>query len=236
MNPSPNADQAELQKFSELATDWWNLQGPMKPLHQINPVRLRYIEQYVGNLRGKRALDVGCGGGILAESLARSGAQTLGIDLADTALNAARNHADNEQVRITYRSIAVETLAEEMPGQYDLVACMEMLEHVPDPNSVVAACARLVRPGGHVFFSTINRTAKAYALAIMAAEYVLKLIPRGTHDFQKFIRPSELESAARQAGLTLQDLSGMQYNPWTGQARIGGSVEVNYLMHYTRPR
>lgn len=234
MSAAPNADAAELKKFSDLAAHWWDANGEMKPLHQINPLRLRYVEQRCGGLRGKRALDVGCGGGILTEALARAGAQALGIDLAEAALEAGRRHATETRTKVEYRAVAVEDLAAEQPASFDVITCMEMLEHVPDPASVIAACARLVRPGGHVFFSTINRTPKAYALAIVAAEYVLKLIPRGTHDYAKLIRPSELETWARSAGLELQDLSGLQYNPLLQTMSVGGGVDVNYLMHCIR--
>ncbi|MGH8529216.1 MAG: bifunctional 2-polyprenyl-6-hydroxyphenol methylase/3-demethylubiquinol 3-O-methyltransferase UbiG [Nevskiales bacterium] len=227
-----NVDDAELKKFSDLAAHWWDLGGELKPLHQMNPIRLRYVDQRCGGLKGKRALDVGCGGGILTEALARTGAQALGIDLAEAALEAGRQHAVQQKVQVEYRAVAVEALAREQPASFDLITCMEMLEHVPDPASVVQACAELVKPGGQVFFSTISRTPKAYALAIIAAEYILNLVPRGTHDYAKFIRPSELDAWAGAAGLETLDVSGLHYNPLLQHFRIGGDAGgVNYLMH-----
>lgn len=230
-----NADAAELKKFSDLAAHWWDLNGELKPLHQMNPIRLRYVDQRCGGLKGKRALDVGCGGGILTEALARAGAEALGIDLAEAALEAGRQHASEQKIKVEYCAVAVESLAQEQPASFDLVTCMEMLEHVPDPASVVRACAELVKPGGQVFFATISRTPKAYALAIVAAEYVLNLVPRGTHDYAKFIRPSELDVWASAAGLETVDVSGLQYNPLLQHFRLGGNADVNYLMHCVRP-
>ncbi len=232
--PPLNADAAELKKFSDLAAHWWDLNGELKPLHQMNPIRLRYVEQRCGGLKGKRALDVGCGGGILTEALARSGAQALGIDLAEPALEAGRRHAAEQKVTVEYRALAIEELAREQPASFEVVTCMEMLEHVPDPASVVRACAEAVKPGGHVFFSTINRTPKAYALAILGAEYVLKLIPRGTHDYAKFIRPSELDAWGAEAGLETLDVAGLHYNPLLQHFRVGGNADVNYFMHCTK--
>ena len=217
MTVSVNADPAELAKFSELAHRWWDPDSEFRPLHQINPLRLDWINQ-LSPLEGRKVLDVGCGGGILSDSMARKGAEVTGIDLASKALRVARLHAlEAETPRVQYREISVEELANECPGSFDTVTCMEMLEHVPDPQSVVAACARLVKPGGWVFFSTINRNAKAFALAIVGAEYLLKMLPQGTHEYAKFIRPSELASACRQAGLDVLHTRGMQYNPVTGR-------------------
>lgn len=232
--PADNADPEELRKFSRLAAHWWDANGEMKPLHQINPLRLRYVDERAG-LAGKRVLDVGCGGGLLAEAMARAGAQVTGIDLAAEALEAARLHAQETQQRVDYRCVPAEALAEEMPAAFDVVTCMEMLEHVPDPASIVHACGQLVRPGGHVFFSTINRTPKAYLLAIVGAEYLLRLVPQGTHDYAKFIRPSELDEWSRAAGLELHEATGLHYDPVLGRHRLGGSVDVNYLLHAQRP-
>ncbi len=230
-----NADPAELAKFSELAHRWWDPDSEFRPLHQINPLRLDWIDR-ISPLAGQCVLDVGCGGGILSDSMARRGADVLGIDLADKALKVARLHALEAQTpRVRYREVAVEALAEEAPGTFDTVTCMEMLEHVPDPQSVVAACARLVKPGGWVFFSTINRNAKAFALAIVGAEYVLRMLPRGTHEYAKFIRPSELASACRGAGLDVQSTQGLQYNPLTGRYWLSANTDVNYLFATRRP-
>jgi 2-polyprenyl-6-hydroxyphenyl methylase/3-demethylubiquinone-9 3-methyltransferase len=229
-----NADPDELRKFAQLAAHWWDPEGEMKALHQINPLRLRYIDEHCG-LAGSRILDVGCGGGILAEAMARAGAQVTGIDLAGEALEAARAHAAEAAQEIDYRDVAVESLAAERPASFDAVTCMEMMEHVPDPASVVRACASLVKPGGHVFFSTINRNPKSWLMAIVGAEYLLRLIPRGTHDYARFIRPSELDEWVRAAGLEMTDITGLQYDPLLQHHRLGGSVDVNYLMHCTRP-
>jgi 2-polyprenyl-6-hydroxyphenyl methylase/3-demethylubiquinone-9 3-methyltransferase len=230
-----NADPAELARFDAIAARWWDPQGEMGPLHAINPVRAAYIERAAGGLKGLRALDVGCGGGLLSEALAQRGAAVTGIDLAEEVLDAARLHASQSGTTIEYRAVAAEALAAEAPASMDLVCCLEMLEHVPDPSSVVAACAQLVRPGGTVVFSTINRNPKAYALAILAAEYVLNLIPRGTHDYAKLIRPSELERWATRAGLAVREIRGLEYNPLVKGARLSGNVDVNYLMHCVRP-
>ena len=235
MTVSVNADPAELAKFSELAHRWWDPDSEFRPLHQINPLRLDWINQ-LSPLEGRKVLDVGCGGGILSDSMARKGAEVTGIDLASKALRVARLHAlEAETQRVQYREISVEELANECPGSFDTVTCMEMLEHVPDPQSVVAACARLVKPGGWVFFSTINRNAKAFALAIVGAEYLLKMLPQGTHEYAKFIRPSELASACRQAGLDVLHTRGMQYNPVTGRYWLSGDTDVNYLFATRRP-
>jgi 2-polyprenyl-6-hydroxyphenyl methylase/3-demethylubiquinone-9 3-methyltransferase len=226
-----NADPAELAKFSELAHRWWDPNSEFRPLHSINPLRLEWIERAVGSFAGRTVLDVGCGGGILAESIARRGAaQVLGIDLATKPLRVAQLHALEAGVEnIDYREVAAEALAEERPGAYDVVTCMEMLEHVPEPASVVAACARLVRPGGHVFFSTINRNAKAFVFAIVGAEHVLRLLPKGTHEYAKFIRPSELAAACRDAGLSVRETRGMEYNPLTERYWLSADTSVNYL-------
>ncbi len=228
-----NADPQELAKFSELAHRWWDPTSEFKPLHQINPLRLDWIERLLGvsGVRGKQVLDVGCGGGILAEAMARRGAaQVLGIDLADKPLKVAQLHAMESGIEnVDYREVAVEALAVERPASFDVVTCMEMLEHVPDPASVVRACAALVRPGGQVFFSTINRNAKSFLFAIVGAEHVLKLLPKGTHEYAKFIRPSEPAQACRDAGLLLEHTRGMQYNPLTGRYWLSDDTSVNYL-------
>ena len=225
-----NFDPAELAKFSDLAHRWWDTESEFRPLHQINPLRLGWIENLV-SLKGTRVLDVGCGGGILADSMARKGADVLGIDLATKALKVAQLHALEAQTEgVQYREISAEALAAEQPGSFDVVTCMEMLEHVPDPSSVVKACAALVKPGGHVFFSTINRNAKAFLFAIVGAEYVLNMLPRGTHEYAKLIRPSELASYCRAAGLTLQQAKGMEYNPLTRHYWLSADTSVNYLL------
>ncbi|UUZ64401.1 bifunctional 2-polyprenyl-6-hydroxyphenol methylase/3-demethylubiquinol 3-O-methyltransferase UbiG [Polaromonas sp. P1-6] len=225
-----NFDPAELAKFSDLAHRWWDTESEFRPLHQINPLRLGWIENLV-SLKGTRVLDVGCGGGILADSMARKGADVLGIDLATKALKVAQLHALEAQTEgVQYREISAEALAAEQPGSFDVVTCMEMLEHVPDPSSVVKACAALVKPGGHVFFSTINRNAKAFLFAIVGAEYVLNMLPRGTHEYAKLIKPSELASYCRAAGLTLQQAKGMEYNPLTRHYWLSADTSVNYLL------
>lgn len=229
-----NFDTAELNKFSDLAHKWWDKNSEFKPLHDINPLRLDYIDQLVA-LDGKRVLDVGCGGGILSESMAEKGADVIGIDLGEKALKVAQLHSLESGVKVDYQAIAVETLAEQQPASFDVVTCLEMLEHVPDPASVVAACARLVKPGGHVFFSTINRNTKAYLLAVIGAEYILNMLPRGTHDYEKFIKPSELALWVRESGLLLKDQAGMHYNPMTKHYSLGDGVDVNYLMHTVKP-
>lgn len=231
---SDNVDQAELRKFSDLAARWWDPQGPMRPLHDINPVRLDWIERATA-LSGQRVLDVGCGGGVLAEAMAARGARVTGIDLAGKPLRVAQLHALEAQVEVDYQESSAESYASQHGGQFDAVTCMEMLEHVPDPESSVRACAELTRAGGSVFFSTINRTPKAFALAIVGAEYVLNLLPRGTHEFAKFIKPSELAAAARAAGLEVQEIVGMGYNPFTKAATLGGDTDVNYLMACRKP-
>jgi 2-polyprenyl-6-hydroxyphenyl methylase/3-demethylubiquinone-9 3-methyltransferase len=230
-----NADPQELEKFGELAHKWWDTEGDFKPLHRINPLRLDWIDQRAA-VRGKAVLDVGCGGGILSESLARRGAAVLGIDLSVKPLKVARLHAmEGEVDNLDYREVAVEALAAERPAGFDVVTCMEMLEHVPDPASVAASCAALVKPGGHVFFSTLNRNAKSFLFAIVGAEHVLKLLPKGTHEYAKFIRPSELSGFARAAGLEVTELVGMEYNPLTQRYWLSGDTSVNYMMSCRRP-
>ena len=230
MHTTENADPAELAKFSDLAHRWWDTESEFRPLHQINPLRLTWIDDIVP-LAGKRVLDIGCGGGILADAMARKGAEVLGIDLAGKALKVAQLHALEAQTQgVRYREVSAETLAAEQPESFDVVTCMEMLEHVPDPSSVVRACATLVKPGGHVFFSTINRNAKAFVFAIVGAEYILNLLPRGTHEFAKFIKPSELAAYARAAGLDLAHTRGMEYNPLTRHYWLSANTSVNYML------
>ena len=228
-----NADPAELQKFSELAHRWWDPASEFKPLHDINPLRLGWINGKA-DLLDKTVLDVGCGGGILAESMASAGAKVTGIDLSEKALSVARLHLFESGLSVDYRLISAEDLAEEMPAHFDVVTCMEMLEHVPDPASTIAACARLVKPGGHVFFSTLNRNLKAYVQAIIGAEYVLNMLPRGTHEYAKFIKPSELSRHCRNAGLDTHELIGLSYNPLSRVYSLGRDTDVNYLLHTRR--
>ena len=225
-----NYDAAELNKFSELAHKWWDKTSEFKSLHDINPLRLNYIDKAVA-LKGKVVLDVGCGGGILSESMAEKGAKVTGIDLGEKALKVAQLHSLESGIAVDYELIAVEALAELQPASFDVVTCLEMLEHVPDPASVVAACSKLVKPGGYVFFSTINRNPKAYLFAVVGAEYVLNMLPRGTHDYAKFIKPSELASWMRPIGLSLLGQIGMSYNPITQHYWLGNDVSVNYMMH-----
>lgn len=227
---SLNADPAELQKFASLAHRWWDPGSEFKPLHDINPLRLDYIDRIAG-LRGKRVLDVGCGGGILSESMAGRGAEVMGIDLGEKALRVAQLHKLESGAHVDYRLVAVETLAQEQPQGFDVVTCMEMLEHVPDPSAVVRACAGLVKPGGRVFFSTLNRNPKSYIFAVIGAEYVLNMLPKGTHEYAKFIKPSELFSWCREAGLDVSGLAGMRYNPLSKRYSLGADVSVNYLIH-----
>ncbi len=230
MDKNVNADPAELAKFSELAHRWWDPESEFRPLHQINPLRLEWIDR-LAPLEGREVLDVGCGGGILADAMARKGANVLGIDLAGKALKVAQLHAlEAETPRVQYREVSAEQLAEEQPERFDVVTCMEMLEHVPDPSSVVRACARLVKPGGWVFFSTINRNPKSFLFAIVGAEYVLQLLPKGTHEYAKFIKPSELAGHCRATGLQLQATRGMEYNPLTRRYWLSGDTSVNYLL------
>jgi 2-polyprenyl-6-hydroxyphenyl methylase/3-demethylubiquinone-9 3-methyltransferase len=224
-----NADPAELEKFSQLAHKWWDPNSEFKPLHDINPLRLGYIDRHAG-LVGKTVLDVGCGGGILSESMAGLNANVSGIDLADKALQVAKLHLLESGRHVNYRKITVEQLAAEQPGHYDVVTCMEMLEHVPDPHSVIEACAKLVKPGGWVFFSTLNRNLKSYLFAIIGAEYVFNLLPHGTHNYEKFIKPSELAQFCRNAGLGVTDLIGMSYNPLSKVYSLGNDTSVNYMI------
>jgi len=228
-----NADPIELQKFSALAAKWWDPTSEFKPLHEINPLRLEWINR-VAPLAGKSVLDIGCGGGILSESMARKGARVLGIDLADKPLKVAMLHKLESGVALDYECVSAEDLAAREPASRDIVTCMEMLEHVPDPASVVRACAALVKPGGDVFFSTINRNPKAYVLAVIGAEYILNMLPRGTHDYGKFIKPSELTRFCRQAGLNVREIKGMGYNPLTKVYSLGQDTSVNYLIHAVR--
>jgi 2-polyprenyl-6-hydroxyphenyl methylase/3-demethylubiquinone-9 3-methyltransferase len=227
---SVNVDPQEIAKFSELAHRWWDPESEFRPLHQINPLRLDWIDQRA-SLRGKRVLDVGCGGGILSDAMARRGADVLGIDLSTKALRVASLHAlEANTPSVRYREVSAETLAAESPSEFDVVTCMEMLEHVPDPLSVVSACASLVRPGGWLFFSTINRNPKSFLFAIVGAEYVLKLLPKGTHEYAKFIKPSELAGYCREAGLDVNESCGLEYNPLTRRYRLSGDTSVNYML------
>ena len=237
MTSSPhgsNFRQSELDKFAELANRWWDPEGPQKPLHALNPVRLDYVAAR-RPLAGARVLDVGCGGGLLSEAMARAGADVTAIDLADDLVRVARLHALEGGVAIDYRVQAVEALAAEAPGSFDVVTCMEMLEHVPDPGAIIQACAALLKPGGRLFLSTLNRTPAAFALAIVGAEYVARLLPRGTHQYRDFIRPSELAAWLREAGLALDDVTGMAYEPWANRARLVSRTDVNYLAAATKP-
>ena len=235
MNNTKNADPAELAKFSDLAHRWWDLDSEFRPLHQINPLRLDWIHS-IAPLNNVRALDVGCGGGILADAMARKGAEVLGIDLSSKALKVAQLHALQAQTpRVSYREISAEDLADELPGQFDVVTCMEMLEHVPSPASVVRACATMVRPGGWVFFSTLNRSAKSFLFAIVGAEYLLNLLPRGTHEYAKMIRPSELASYCRSSTLDVLHTRGLEYNPLTRRYWLSSDTSVNYLFATRKP-
>jgi 2-polyprenyl-6-hydroxyphenyl methylase/3-demethylubiquinone-9 3-methyltransferase len=233
MTQTLNADPAELEKFGDLAHNWWDPNSEFKPLHDINPLRLDWIDTHVG-LAGKRVLDVGCGGGLLSEGMARYGADVTGIDLSDKPLGVAKLHLLESGQKVDYRKVAVEALAEEMPGTFDAVTCLEMLEHVPNPSSVISACARLVKPGGQVFFSTLNRNPKSYLFAVIGAEYILRMLPKGTHDYAKFIKPSELARWAKLAGLEPEELIGMSYNPLSQKYSLGQDTKVNYLMRTIR--
>ncbi len=228
-----NADQTEIDKFSALAHRWWDPSSEFKPLHAINPLRLAWIQEHV-SISGKKVLDVGCGGGILAESMAVAGAQAKGIDLSEKALKVADLHSLETGVQVQYEYISAEDLAKKEAGQYDVVTCMEMLEHVPDPLSIIKSCAALVKPGGKVFFSTLNRNPKSYLFAIIGAEYLLRILPKGTHDYKKFIKPSELNEFIREAGLELNELIGLSYNPITEVYSLGRDTDVNYLMATTK--
>lgn len=231
--PTQNADPAELAKFASLAQSWWDPAGPSKPLHELNPLRLRYIE-HAARLQDARILDVGCGGGILSEAMARSGARVLGIDLAQAVLDVAELHALESRLAVEYRAVAAEELAAAQPDSFDLVTCMEMLEHVPDPAATLKALATLVKRGGDVIVSTLNRKPQAFAVAIIGAEYIARLLPRGTHEYLKFIRPSELARWGREAGLELIDLTGITYNPLTRAFRLSPNTDINYLAHFKR--
>ena len=232
-NPTPNVDPDEIAKFEKLAARWWDPTSEFKPLHDINPLRLDYIDSRFP-LNGKKVADIGCGGGILSEAMTARGALVTGIDMGAVPLQVARLHLLESGLKVDYRQMTAEQLAGEQPGSYDAVTCMELLEHVPDPGSVIRACAQLVRPGGHVFFSTINRNPKAYAFAVLGAEYLLRMLPKGTHDYSKFIRPSELEAWSRHAGLSIRDLTGMNYNPFTRHYSLSRDIAVNYLAHTVR--
>ena len=231
---SHNVDPAEIRKFEELAHRWWDPESEFRPLHDINPLRLDYIDERA-HLAGKQVLDVGCGGGILSESMVQRGAFVTGIDMGEAPLAVARLHGMESGIPVEYRRSTIEQVAADNPGHYDVVTCLEMLEHVPDPGSVVAACARAAKPGAHLFFSTINRNPKSYLFAIVGAEYILRLLPRGTHEWSKFIRPSELAGYLRQGGLDLMDTTGMSYNPLTKRYWLDEDVSVNYLMHAIKP-
>jgi 2-polyprenyl-6-hydroxyphenyl methylase/3-demethylubiquinone-9 3-methyltransferase len=228
-----NVDPREIAKFEELASRWWDRDSEFKALHDINPLRANFIDQH-SPVAGKKLVDVGCGGGILAESMAAAGAEVIGIDMAEGPLAVARLHQHESEEKVEYRHATAEELAAEAPASFDVVTCLEMLEHVPDPAQVIQSCAELVKPGGHVFLSTINRNPKSFAFAIVGAEYVLKLLPAGTHEYEKFIRPSELEAWARHAGLSLKDSIGMHYNPLTKNYWLGDGLDVNYLMYFQR--
>lgn len=230
-----NVDPAEIAKFEQLASRWWDREGEFKPLHEINPLRSNYIDQRAP-VAGKKLLDVGCGGGILTEAMAQRGAEVTGIDMGEAPLKVARLHALESGAKVDYRRVPVEELAAAQPGSFDIVTCLEMLEHVPDPASVIRACTELVKPGGQVFFSTINRTPKGWLFAVVGAEYVLRLLPKGTHEYGKFIRPSEMGAWLREAGLEVCDITGMTYNPLTRRYKLDPrDVDVNYLMHASRP-
>lgn len=231
---STNFDQAELDKFAALANRWWDVDGPQKPLHALNPVRLQYVAQRV-TLRGARVLDIGCGGGLLSEALAKEGAEVTAIDLAPELVKVARLHGLESGVTVDYRVQAAEDLAAEQPGSFDVVTCMEMLEHVPDPGAIIAACHRLLKPGGQLFLSTVNRTPAAFAVAIVGAEYVARLLPKGTHHYQDFIKPAELGKWLREADFNLRDVSGMAYEPWRNRARLSARTDINYLAHAVKP-
>ncbi len=228
-----NVDPKEIAKFEALAARWWDPNSEFKPLHDINPLRLNYIDE-LASLKNKTVIDVGCGGGILAESMAERGATVTGIDMGEAPLSVAKLHGLETEVEVEYLQQEAESLANQRSEQYDIVTCMEMLEHVPDPSSTIKACARLCKPGGQVFFSTINRNPKSFLFAIVGAEYVLRLLPKGTHEYRNFIRPSELESWSREAGLSLKHMTGMSYNPLSKQYRLGNDVDVNYLMHFVK--
>jgi 2-polyprenyl-6-hydroxyphenyl methylase / 3-demethylubiquinone-9 3-methyltransferase len=226
---SENVSRAELDKFAALANRWWDENGPQKPLHHLNPARLNYVAKQLP-LRGKKILDVGCGGGLLSEALAREGADVVALDLAEELIEIAKLHLYESNVKVDYRLQSVESLAEEMAGQFDAITCMEMLEHVPDPSSILRACEKLLKPGGKIFISTLNRTPAAFAIAIVGAEYLANLLPKGTHEYQKFIKPSELATWCRAEGFNVIDISGLAYNPLSGKAWVNDRTDINYLM------
>lgn len=233
MNTTANADQQELDKFGEVAHRWWDPNSEFRPLHDINPARVAWIDAHA-ELKGKRVIDIGCGGGLLSEGMAALGAQVTGIDLSEKALSVARLHLYESGHVIDYRLIAAEDMAAEAPGSFDHVTCLEMLEHVPDPASTVDACARLVRPGGQVFLSTLNRNAKAYLVAVLGAEYLLNLLPRGTHDYTRFLKPAELARLCRDAGLDVLEITGLRYNPFSREGKVGADTDINYLLRAQR--
>lgn len=228
-----NVDPVEIEKFQSIASRWWDTESEFKPLHDINPLRCDYIEQHSDGLKGKSVLDIGCGGGILAEALCQRGATVTGIDMAEMSLKVAKMHLHESKLTIDYRMVTAEAFAETHADQFDIVTCLEMLEHVPDPESIVAAAAKLLKPGGQLFFSTINRNPKSFLLAIVGAEYLLNMVPKGTHDYKKLIKPAELASAVRANGLKVLDVTGMTYNPLSRRYRLGRDVDVNYLMFCT---
>ncbi len=233
MTQKDNVHLHEINKFGSMAERWWDPQGEFKTLHDVNPLRLEFIQRFI-NLDGMRIVDVGCGGGILTEGLAKHNADALGIDLSEDLIDVADLHGLETGIKVNYQKISVEALAEEQPESFDHVTCMEMLEHVPDPGSIITACAKLVKPGGMVFFSTLNRQTKAYLLAIVAAEHVLQMLPKGTHDYKTFIKPSELSQYARNAGLELQEMIGIEYNPFNKQFNLGKDIQVNYIAAFKR--
>ncbi|HIF53790.1 MAG: bifunctional 2-polyprenyl-6-hydroxyphenol methylase/3-demethylubiquinol 3-O-methyltransferase UbiG [Methylococcales bacterium] len=235
MTVADNVHQHEIDKFGSLAERWWDSQGEFKTLHDVNPLRMRFIQDYA-DIHGKRMVDVGCGGGILTEALAKNGADALGIDLSEDLIDIADLHGLESGINATYKKVSAEALAAAEPESFDHVTCMEMLEHVPDPGSIISACATLVKPGGMVFFSTLNRVPKAYLLAIVAAEHLLKMVPKGTHEYKTFIKPSELSQTARHAGLELQGMVGIEYNPFNKRFSLGKDIDVNYIAAFQRPQ